>query len=60
MFSTFYLFSELRKVVRGSRVSINAAAPHTHTFGAEEYDDEKDMYFQVCSTCDFISFYEKM
>ena len=33
---------------------------HAHSFDAEQYDDDEDIYFQLCKICGYKKSYEKM
>ena len=43
-----------------SSVYIKQTASHEHVFGAEIFDEEKDIYYRSCATCDHKQVYEKM
>ena len=49
----------LRMAVRSS-VYKKQTASHEHTFGAEQYDAEQDLYYRLCSGCSHRQEYEKM
>ena len=49
----------LRMAVRSS-VYKKQTAGHQHEFGDEKYDEDEDIYFRVCGTCDYRQTYEKM
>jgi len=50
--------TELRKAVRSSLFTKDLSN-HTHTFGEETYDAEKDEYSRSCD-CGYVNTYEKM
>ena len=50
---------ELRKAVRSSLFTKNLAA-HTHKYGEETYDEDKDEYSKTCDECGHVLTYEKM
>ncbi|KAE8752533.1 hypothetical protein FOCC_FOCC000655 [Frankliniella occidentalis] len=50
----------LRMSVRSSLYDRTSAAAHTHTFGAESYNEEDDTYTRSCTTCNFTDTFEKM
>lgn len=50
---------ELRKVVRSSLFTKDLST-HTHVYGAEQYDEDKDEYSKVCDGCGHVHTYEKM
>ncbi|KAK6040610.1 DNA repair protein [Cooperia oncophora] len=46
--------------IRGlSGVKIEETAAHDHTYGEEEYDEDKDEYSKQCTQCDYVLRYEK-
>nr|CAG4648417.1 EOG090X0KP6 [Moina brachiata]SVE93398.1 EOG090X0KP6 [Moina brachiata] len=49
----------LRMAVRSS-VYKKQTTSHEHTFGAEQYDADEDIYFKICSSCSHRQEYEKM
>lgn len=51
---------QLRMEMRSSLFDRTSAGPHQHRFGEETYDEEKDVYTQVCVECAFSQSYEKM
>ncbi|KAK6040609.1 DNA repair protein [Cooperia oncophora] len=52
---------EMRQHIRGlSGVKIEETAAHDHTYGEEEYDEDKDEYSKQCTQCDYVLRYEKM
>jgi len=50
---------ELRKAVRSSLFTKDISN-HTHKYGQETYDEEKDEYTKVCDECGHVHTYEKM
>jgi len=50
---------ELRKAVRSSLFTKDISS-HTHKYGEETYDEEKDEYTKVCDECGHVHTYEKM
>jgi len=50
---------ELRKAVRSSLFTKDFST-HTHSYGEETYDEDKDEYSKVCDGCGYVSTYEKM
>jgi len=50
---------ELRKVARSSLFTKDISS-HTHTYGEEVYDDDKDEYRKTCDQCGHVHTYEKM
>jgi len=50
---------ELRKAVRSSLFTKDFST-HTHSYGEESYDEDKDEYSKVCSECGQVLTYEKM
>ena len=50
---------ELRKAVRSSLFTKNLSA-HTHSYGEEVYDEDKDEYSKTCEECGHLLTYEKM
>jgi len=50
---------ELRRQVRSSLFTKDLST-HTHSFGEEEYDEEKDEYKKTCKECGHLVTYEKM
>lgn len=54
---------KLRMEVRSSlfdQRTLSAAGSHTHSFGAERYNEDDDVYEQDCVECGFRQSYEKM
>ncbi|EPB70258.1 DNA repair protein [Ancylostoma ceylanicum] len=52
---------EMRQHIRGlSGVKIQQEKAHEHTYGEEEYDEDKDEYSKACTQCDYVLRYEKM
>ncbi|XP_071743540.1 DNA repair protein complementing XP-A cells homolog [Lepeophtheirus salmonis] len=52
---------ELRMKVRGSLFTRKIdEGIHTHTFGEEVYDEDKDEYSETCTDCGYVNTYEKM
>lgn len=49
---------ELRKETRN--VTKKTTKFHEHEFGEEMEDEEKDVYYKICKTCDFRYEYELM
>ena len=50
---------ELRKAVRSSLFTKDFST-HSHTYGEESYDEDKDEYSKVCTECGQVLTYEKM
>lgn len=50
---------ELRRVVRSSLFTKDLSS-HTHSYGEEKYDENKDEYSKVCEGCGHVNTYEKM
>ncbi|XP_071507134.1 DNA repair protein complementing XP-A cells homolog [Diadema antillarum] len=50
---------ELRRAVRTSMWTKDLST-HQHTYGAETYDEEEDMYSKKCTECGHVVSYEKM
>jgi len=50
---------ELRKAVRSSLFTKNLSS-HTHSYGEESYDEDKDEYSKTCDECGHVLTYEKM
>lgn len=50
---------ELRKAVRSSLFTKDMST-HTHKYGEETYDEDKDEYCKVCDECGHVHTYEKM
>ena len=50
---------ELRKAVRSSLFTKDFST-HSHSYGEESYDEEKDEYSKVCGECGHVLTYEKM
>ena len=50
---------ELRKAVRSSLFTKNLAN-HSHSYGEESYDEDKDEFSKTCDECGHILTYEKM
>ena len=50
---------DLRKAVRSSLFTKDFST-HTHSYGEESYDQDKDEYSKVCTECGQILTYEKM
>ena len=50
---------ELRKAVRSSLFTKDMSV-HTHKYGEETYDEDKDEYSKVCDECGHVHSYEKM
>lgn len=50
---------ELRKAVRSSLFTKDLST-HTHSYGEETYDEDKDEYSKVCEGCGYVNTYEKM
>ena len=50
---------ELRKAVRSSLFTKDFST-HTHSYGEESYDEEKDEFSKVCTECGQVLTYEKM
>ena len=50
---------ELRKAVRSSLFTKDMST-HTHKYGEETYDEDKDEYSKVCDECGHVHTYEKM
>ena len=50
---------ELRKAVRSSLFTKDFST-HSHTYGEETYDEDKDEYSKVCTECGQVLTYEKM
>jgi len=50
---------ELRRVVRSSLFTKDLSS-HTHSYGEETYDEDKDEYRKVCESCGHVNTYEKM
>ena len=52
-------WSPLRKAVRSSLFTKDFST-HTHSYGEESYDEEKDEFSKVCTECGQVLTYEKM
>lgn len=50
---------ELRMNVRSS-LYVKTKKSHVHTYGSEDYDEDKDIYTHVCTICQYVEEFEKM